>query len=470
MGVFENLHHVKSSIAAPQHKWKHVYTIILCLGSAAYGFMYEISGSTLSAIADQTSSQIADVSYGITLRSIMFAVGSLSSGILYDHINRQVGYATFLLLLVAGTIIIPFAHHLSLYLASEALTGFVGSAVEVALTAWILEMWGQAANPFLQSNDLFYSMAMIVVPIIVSPFLVSSPAVESSNGQAMMHTPISDKSNLLIPYMITSMIGFTAFLVTLFLYFKHPFAQRKSGEESSLLESASSSSSSQSCDSIPHEDSSCGIIIDESRSREVLSEKQRKIVIVISLMTMMFYSGIESIYLSYLTTYLQQLKMEISASKSAIMLAAFSASFSTSRFLIMLIGSQIPNHYILYGNAALMAIGQLLLFQYADSSEILIWAAVVITGFGMGTTAGTIYAAVEERMRTSNTVTGLLTCANGVASTLSLYVIGTMVESSPQIFVNVSMISLLMFFASLVGQHFNDLALRKRGKIKTMTK
>ena len=104
---------------------KFTYSVALCILNAAFGLMSEITASTLMDIAEQTSSSMEDVTFGIIVRTCAFALGSLFFGWAFERMNRQLGVTVVLLAMAVNTAITPFESSLIMFQASMFVNGIL---------------------------------------------------------------------------------------------------------------------------------------------------------------------------------------------------------------------------------------------------------------------------------------------------------------------------------------------------------
>ena len=112
-------------------KCKLIYTVALCLLNSAYGLLNEITASTLVDIAEQTSSSLEDVTFGLVVKTIAQAFGCLFFGWAFERMNRQLGVAFVLTAMAVNTAITPFESSLIMFQASMFVNGICGAAVDI---------------------------------------------------------------------------------------------------------------------------------------------------------------------------------------------------------------------------------------------------------------------------------------------------------------------------------------------------
>ena len=126
--------------AALTVKAKLMYTIAGSFAMLAFGLIFEITGATLADVAITTHTSFKYTSHAIVIRTIGYSIGSLVAGWAFDRFNRQVGFIIALSTAATITLLIPYETSIHMYFASLLVIGFAASAMDVASSAWILEL------------------------------------------------------------------------------------------------------------------------------------------------------------------------------------------------------------------------------------------------------------------------------------------------------------------------------------------
>lgn len=138
------------------------------------GLMSASLGPSLPQFAENTHSELSQVSFLFSARSLGYLVGSLQGGRLYDRVrgNRLMG--VLLITMLASLAFAPLVDRLWLLTALLFVLGAGEGAVDVGGN--ILMMWthGEKVAPFMNGLHFFYGLGAFLSPIIVA--------------QAMLHT------------------------------------------------------------------------------------------------------------------------------------------------------------------------------------------------------------------------------------------------------------------------------------------
>lgn len=184
----------------------------------------------------------------------------MTGGRLFALINRQLGLGTSVLILAASRVLIPYATSIALYNASHLVAGVATSGIDVAANAWLLEIWGTQAGPYMQGMHAFFSLGAFIAPIIAKPFLSeeheslmmqsANPLNSTTNGttldiQALFlmndtkklsmdatTTMMITATRVHIPYVIVSCITMSASALIFLLYFTLPYKELTDDQQS----------------------------------------------------------------------------------------------------------------------------------------------------------------------------------------------------------------------------------------------
>jgi len=446
-------------------KLKYTLTFAVYFCYFTYGLGFSIIGPTLLDVAELTRSSFHQVSLGVVSRSATYCAGALFFGWAFNIVNRQLGFVASLIVSGLALIAIPFVRQLYFFIVAQAVFGFAVAGLDVAGNAWILEIWQESANPYMQGLHFSYAIGMTISPLIAEPFL--SPEVRRQNATIITVDNgtmaeffnltdatsaadlINQESQIAIPFGICSLSLWISGLVLFILYFTSPYTQ--------MIRTASHAKASPGGHLCHIRDDEASNLIPMETPRDYFYR-----VIIFGSLLLCFYSGIELNTFTFLQDFVVYSSLRLTKSTGAFMLSVLSATFAIFRGLSILVATRVKTSHMLYTNMALIGIGNLLLLTFGNTSERLLWIALVIMGAGYSCVFPGIYAFLEERINVTNSICGAFMFASSIATTTNPILVGLFIETNPMIFVYVNVVSLILCILIFFALHSTDKALRKQ--------
>ena len=328
--------------------------------------------------------------------------------------------------------------------------GFASAGIDVAGNAWLLEMWQENSNPYMQGLHFSYALGSTLSPLLAEPFLspdrpplnISGMVNVSDPHQTIPFVNITDyaqQSQIQVPYSIVASVSFLASILLLTLYFLNPYKDP--------LRTLSHLKSSQSME-----------ITDESVNLIPMRLPRSYFVTIIILggSILCFYAGIELNTFTYLPAFAVNIDLHLSKSTGAFMTSVTSASYTVSRGLSIFLATRFKTTTLLYFNFSIIGVGNLLVLRYANSSETMLWVGLIVMGFGFSSVFPGIYAFLEERINVTNTVCGFFMFASSLATTINPIIEGKYIEKYPLTFVYINIVSLICCIGLFIGLHHTD--------------
>lgn len=171
---------------------------------------------------------------------------------------------------------------------------------DTAITAWIIELWADKCNPYLDALSFVDGIGAILAPLMATPFLTGNPW------------------NLVIPYMIGAAITLVISLVISLLVFSRRFTSREINQAFKASAQDLSNVSSTTEDFLPHELSG--------------GEHNRTMSVVITglgFLLMATYLAMEWTYLNFQSVFVQSYNM--TEADASILASVTSAVFAINR-------------------------------------------------------------------------------------------------------------------------------------------
>ena len=67
--------------------------------------------------------------------------------------------------------ILPHLRSLLMYFMAQGAVGFASAGIDVAGNVWLLEMWQEGSNPYMQGMHFSYALGSTISPLLCEPFL-----------------------------------------------------------------------------------------------------------------------------------------------------------------------------------------------------------------------------------------------------------------------------------------------------------
>jgi FHS family Na+ dependent glucose MFS transporter 1 len=148
------------------------YAAFLCIGLAA-----SVLGPTLPGLAENTGSQLSQISILFTARSIGFLIGALTVGRIYDHVPGHPALAGGLLGMALIIALTPLASALWLLVILLALLGLAESLIDVGTNTILPWLHHENVAPYMNGLHFFFGVGAFLSPIIVAQVLLRSEEI-----------------------------------------------------------------------------------------------------------------------------------------------------------------------------------------------------------------------------------------------------------------------------------------------------
>ncbi|KAI1291084.1 Major facilitator superfamily domain-containing protein 4B [Halotydeus destructor] len=398
---------ISSHVTKDALRRKHVLTAVICLGFLVYGIAYSLLGPTLIDLSSLLNSSIEELSYGFSIRQLCFLVGSLFFGWLYSFVNRQLGMALTLVSLSVCMYAIPRLTSLNQFLVSQGFLGFAASSVEVTTSAWLLELWRQDSNPYLQCMHFFYAFGAAISPLISEPYL--SPEVDP------LHPDMKPESSIIVPYTLSALSIFIASVIQIVMYIQSPYKQGGEEDDGRDLIEKESLLSSQANLHVP--------------------KNYLNLLVIIGGLLLSFDVVIELNSSNYLQAFVVSIGM--TKSKGALMLGALSSSFTVGRLAGIYIATRLKPATMLTLDLGLVLIGNLIILT--NHSETGLWLGLIVLGFGYATCYPTVCAYIGERIQITDMISGVFLFVSSIGFTIEPLIAGKLIVTHPLVYVYVNL-------------------------------
>ncbi|KAI1288238.1 hypothetical protein HDE_09524 [Halotydeus destructor] len=355
----------------------------------------------------------------------MYIFASLTFGKLFDVVNRQVG----LILGLCGCALtlgqVSICQTLEQLITNQVAYGASQAAVDVALNSWVLELWKEESNPYMQTLHFSYALGSFIGPFICEPFLTSTAIID----------PYFKVSLFYAPFLIASAAACVAVLVQWYLFLTFPY----------IAEYRTVDAKRESVDATITDD-------------QVLSLPKYYVFTVVSLgaVVLCFEGGLEVNTFNYLDTFIINTDLELSESTAAMMNGVLNGGFMVSGFTSIFLARQMKTISMLYLNLTIITIGNVLIWTCADRSEAGLWVGVVTLGFGFSSSAPGLFALIEERINANNAICAIFMSATELHAAIGPLIEGDFIQRIPMIFAYLNFVSGIICFVAFVLLHATD--------------
>lgn len=351
---------------------------------------------------------------------------------MYRLVNRQL--VLVVTLIACGLAVFAVPHQTTLYpfLGLEAVIGLCDCGIDVAANAWMLEMWQDAANPLMQALHFVSAMARTVAFLSVPWFLSDTTHFRPSR--------------ISIPYSVASIMLSMAGTALFTLYYIMPYEepQRPALDEERHISTLAATLSSENV-SLPQPD---------SPTRRMLKVV---VMVLIASLIVVFSSGINHMMALFVPSF--ALTIGYRKADSSLMSGVYQGSFAIGRLFCSILALKLDALTMLLTCFSLLVFGNVLLMQFADNSETMIWIAIVVLGLGCSSNYASTFVLLEQRINVTNSVSACLVFSSYLAATFLPLILGLQLHQHPFIFVylnlaSVSICFLLLFAFLLVNRCF----------------
>lgn len=403
------------------NKTKYVYTLLASTCFLVSGLM-NITSASLLDIAELTQSRPPDVAYGISLRFAAYCLGAPFFGWLYHQVNRQL-VLTFLVSGAAvATTTIPMTHTLHSYWLAQVINGFQSVGIDVACFAWVIEMWPDNANPYLQGLYLGLALGTALSSAIAEPFLsyVDKVPISMGNGTTMAH--VFHPSRIMIPYTFVSAVAFFTSSLLLVMYFKYPYVKN--------------------CNIVEAEDANNNLQENNVSMSEGTSSLRVGATLIVSSLMLGCHIASEVNTQSFLPTFAVFSPLHLSKSQGALMLSLLSGSTVVSVCAAIPIATKVSADLMLLASLSILLTGLLVLWMSLTTSVYLMWLSVILMGIGYASIFPCMYTLISQKIVTANWMFGIFSLIKSAARIIPPLITGPLIEQHPFVFVYFNLVSL----------------------------
>jgi FHS family Na+ dependent glucose MFS transporter 1 len=317
------------------------------LGLFALGLTTGAIGPAIPHLAEQTGSQLKDISYLLVLLSLGYLLGSLAGGRLIDRIKGHPVIIIGLVGMAVSFALIPMSPVLILLGVLALILGISQSFIDVGGNLMIVLAHGQDVGSYMNGLHLSFGVGTLIAPLILAVSLSQSGTIKWG-------------------FVILSILSLPAALW------------------------------------LPKLPSP--IILQQKQEDRGLG-KQWIPLLLLSMLFFFVYIGFEAGFGAWIYTYALEMGLgtEITA---AYLTSAFWAAFTFGRFLGIPAARRFSSGSMLFTGVTISAISLALMWTF-PSSTVVLWAATFLYGLGVSTLFPTLLTLASQTMPLSGKLTSL---------------------------------------------------------------
>jgi fucose permease len=134
----------------------------------ALGLVTASLGPTLPGLAENTRSQLGEISFLFTTRSLGYLLGSVLGGRLYDRVRGHPLMAAVLFVMAAMAALIPLIPLLWLLAVVLLVLGMAEATVDVGGNTLLVWVHRHKVGPFMNGMHFFFGVGSFLSPIIIA--------------------------------------------------------------------------------------------------------------------------------------------------------------------------------------------------------------------------------------------------------------------------------------------------------------
>ena len=125
-------------------------------------------GPTLPGLAEQTHSEISEISFLFTGRSCGYMVGSLMGGRAFDRLRGHPLIVATLLIIAGGMALAPTIPFLWLLTLNLFILGLAEGATDVGINTMLIWIHRRRVGPFMNALHFFFGFGAFLAPVVVA--------------------------------------------------------------------------------------------------------------------------------------------------------------------------------------------------------------------------------------------------------------------------------------------------------------
>ncbi len=333
-----------------------------------FGLLTAALGPTLPGMAENTRSQLAQISFIFTAQSLGYLVGSVSGGRLFDRFPGHPLLAGVLLGMALLAFSIPITTGLWLLIGIFLLLGIMQGALEVGNNTLLVWLHRDQVGPYMNALHFFFGLGAVLSPMIVVRSIASSGDFRWVYwALALLALPVS------------------VWLARL--------PSPRDGEHHQMAQTGQSNT----------------------------------LLILLVAVLLFLYVGAEVSYGGWVYTYVINTFAGIPASSAAMLTSAFWGAFTVGRLVSIPLASRVKPGVVLMIDliGCLLSLGLMMLLR---GSLAALWVGTLGLGIFMAAFFPTTVTLAGQRMRITGQVSGWFFVGAGAGGMILPWLIGQLIE------------------------------------------
>ena len=341
----------------------------------------------------------------------------------------------------SATAMIPFSGSLSYFYVACMISGFFGGSLDTGGNVLCLDIWQGCddSGPYMHSIHFSFGFGAFVAPLIAQKFLRNNVPSEISphqtNQTIMMATQTMTNLELGIETLYPILGAFAVFVSLGYLTLGIKDLSQSVNFNEEILKNNKASKFEE--------------------DNKLHSNNSKMIVLV--LVFLFLYAGMEVMYGTYLTTFAVQCKLHLSRQTGARMTAVFWGTFTLMRFLAIFISVKLNPVNTLVFSFILSVIGSTLLAIFGETSTGLLAIFSAFMGVGMAPIYASSMLWLDQFMTVTNKIGSLMTIAASIGADSFPLILGQFISTFPMLlmYMQIGVIYsciLLFSLASCIGK------------------
>ena len=309
----------------------------------------------------------------------------------------------------------------------------------------------------MQALHFFFGIGSILGPILSEPFLSVQNGTQTeysviysneSNIESLIKSQnflnkrnTTFKSNLWIPYTISSMTAVLSAIIFLILFFmvRYQTPQQNRTSEEGTDESEQLVANTDRNNSFKFQCFDCSTLW----------------MIAISCLFLMVYAGQETAFFQFSASFATQTDLHLSKNTAAFMASALALSFTITRALSILIAIKISPQFMIYADCVIIFTAQLVILFYANTNENFLWLGNIMMGMGFASIFPSFYPFIEKNLKITNIVGSVFIFCTGLSGCVCPLIVGLFIESKPFMLIYLCLTSTLLTILALILMHLS---------------
>lgn len=436
-------------------KVKLLITLGCCYIYVVYGLTLAIPTTAIFDIAYLVQAEVAEVSYGFTINSVVYTIGALISWVKYfaeeilltinyfadgylfkRYIDRRKALIFSLVLSAIRLATIPLTRSLVFHYILTGIQGFTAAVFDVAINAWILDLWREKCNTYMQALHFSVGLGMAVGPFILAPFVGIDPKMNRPSNSVSHPFDIVIEINgttgeeedvpigrFSIPFIGAGLACVLSVCLQIWLYIMEERVKANHGF-----------SRTQDAGDMYEID----VRMEESTS-ERLKPRQSKTVLFLGAIILFTYLGMEINAFSFVTTYI--VYFGYSVQEGANQAIILTAAFALFRLIAIFLSKKLTATSLIFIHLILLFVSGIILLFFSTVS--LTWISLGLFTFGAGCSVffPSTYSMIEQLIPLNNASVSILLFSGAIASAFYPIFMPSLLELCPMYYVYLNVVS-----------------------------